>query len=149
MPEIGPIPDTLEYLTGRWRAERHVRDVAADITGRFEGTALLSPPADASAGLVYRETGRFAWRGTTRRAERTLWFRPAADPGAAEVFFADGRPFHDLDLRGGLHRAEHPCAADHYRGEFTVLDADRWRAVWRVRGPAKDLSLTTEYTRDR
>lgn len=61
---------------------------------------------------------------------------------------ADGRPFHDLDLTTGHHVAEHPCAADLYRGEFTVHDEDHWRTVWRVGGPAKDLVLTTDYTRE-
>ncbi|GAB2787013.1 hypothetical protein GCM10027073_19350 [Streptomyces chlorus] len=43
--------------------------------------------------------------------------------------------------------ADHPCSADLYRGEFTVRDEDRWRTVWRVRGPAKDLELDTGYVR--
>lgn len=62
--------------------------------------------------------------------------------------FADGRPFHGLDLTTGHHVAGHPCAADLYRGEFTVRDADHWRSVWRVGGPAKDLVLTTDYARE-
>ena len=61
--------------------------------------------------------------------------------------FADGRFFHGLDLRSGRHIADHPCSADLYRGDFTVRDADHWRVVWRVRGPAKDLELVTEYAR--
>ena len=62
--------------------------------------------------------------------------------------FADGRPFHDLDLTSGRHVADHPCSADLYRGEFTVRDADHWRTVWRVGGPAKDLVLRTDYARE-
>lgn len=61
--------------------------------------------------------------------------------------FADGRFFHDLDLRSGHHVADHPCSADLYRGEFSVYDAERWRTMWRVKGPAKDLLLTTDYRR--
>ncbi|MCZ9342306.1 DUF6314 family protein, partial [Streptomyces sp. TRM76130] len=66
----------------------------------------------------------------------------------AEVRFADGRFFHDLDLTTGRHVTGHPCAADLYRGEFTVRDRDRWRTVWQVTGPAKNLLLTTEYARE-
>jgi hypothetical protein len=29
-----------------------------------------------------------------------------------------------------------------------VRDADHWRTVWRVRGPAKDLLLVTDYSRE-
>ncbi|CAM5695158.1 hypothetical protein SALBM217S_08359 [Streptomyces griseoloalbus] len=28
-----------------------------------------------------------------------------------------------------------------------MRDADHWRTVWRVRGPAKDLELVTDYAR--
>jgi len=100
-------------------------------------------------GLLHEESGTFTWQGVARPAERTLRFLPGGSPGTADVRFADGRPFHDLDLTTGRHVADHPCAADLYRGEFTVLDGDRWRTVWRVGGPAKDLVLTTDYARVR
>ncbi|MFF4688821.1 DUF6314 family protein [Streptomyces sp. NPDC001307] len=43
-------------------------------------------------------------------------------------------------MTSGRHVAEHPCAADLHRGQFTVQ--------WRARGPAKDLVLSTDYVRD-
>lgn len=139
-----PVGEVLVYLRGRWRAERTVRDLASGEEGRFEGTVVFGPLE--GGGLLHRESGRFTWRDVTRPAERTLRFLPGPG-GTADVRFADGRPFHDLDLTTGRYVAEHPCSADLYRGEFTVYDADRWRAVWRVRGPAKDLELTTDYAR--
>ncbi len=98
-------------------------------------------------GLLHHESGTFVWQGTARPAERTLRFLPGSAPGTADVRFADDRPFHDLDLTTGRWVTDHPCAADLYRGEFTVLDADHWRTVWRVGGPAKNLVLTTGYAR--
>ncbi|CAL9376125.1 hypothetical protein SUDANB58_00956 [Streptomyces sp. enrichment culture] len=142
---LRPVPDVLAYLAGRWRTTRSVRDLASGDDGRFEGVTVFSPLA--GGGLLSHESGGFTWRGVTRPAERTLRFLPGSAPGTADVRFADGRPFHDLDLATGHHVAEHPCAADLYRGEFTVRDADRWRTVWRVGGPAKDLVLTTDYAR--
>ncbi|CAL9387391.1 MULTISPECIES: DUF6314 family protein [unclassified Streptomyces] len=148
MGEFWPVPDVLAYLSGRWRAERVVRDLASGDEGRFLGTVVFAPPEDGDGGgLLQRESGDFTWRGVTRPAERTLRFLPGPD-GTADVRFADGRPFHDLDLRSGRHVAHHPCSADLYRGEFTVRDAGRWRAVWRVRGPAKDLELVTDHARE-
>ncbi|MFF8101753.1 DUF6314 family protein [Streptomyces sp. NPDC014986] len=144
MGEFWPVPDTLDYLNGRWRAERSVRDLASGDRGRFEGTVVFGPLE--GGGLLQRESGDFTWRGVTRPAGRTLRFLPGPD-GTADVRFADGRPFHDLDLRAGRYVAGHPCSADLYRGEFTVRDADHWRTVWRVRGPAKDLELITGYAR--
>ena len=144
MGEFWPVPDVLDYLNGRWRAERTVRDLTGGEEGRFEGTVVFGPLEDG--GLLQSESGDFTWRGVTRPAERTLRFLPGPG-GTADVRFADGRPFHGLDLTTGHHIADHPCSADLYRGEFTVRDADHWRTVWRVRGPAKDLELTTAYAR--
>ncbi|MFJ8200507.1 DUF6314 family protein [Streptomyces sp. NPDC096152] len=140
-----PVGDVLAHLAGGWRVERTVRDLAGGAEGRFTGTTVFEPLD--GGGLLHRESGVFVWQGVARPAERTLRFLPADPPGTAQVRFADGRPFHDLDLRSGHHVAHHPCAADRYRGEFTVLDAAHWRTVWRVGGPAKDLVLTTDYAR--
>ncbi|WST05136.1 DUF6314 family protein [Streptomyces sp. NBC_01171] len=139
------VADTLQFLAGRWRVTRTVRDLAGADEGHFAGHTdfrLLD------GGLLHEEAGEFTWQGVTRPATRTLRFMAGAEPGTADVRFADGRPFHDLDLRSGRHIAGHPCAADFYRGEFTVTDADHWRSVWRVGGPKKDLVLTTDYVRE-
>ncbi len=146
MGALWPVPDVLTFLAGRWRVERSMRDLASGEEGRFAGATTFAPLD--GGGLLHRESGTFTWQGVTRPAERTLRFLPGAAHGTADVRFADGRPFHDLDLTSGRHIADHPCAADLYRGEFTVRDEDHWRTVWRVRGPAKDLVLTTDYTRE-
>lgn len=146
MGELWPVPDVLAFLAGRWRTERTVRDLASGAEGRFEGATAFDALADG--GLLSWESGAFIWQGVSRPAERTLRYAPGTRPGTADVRFADGRPFHGLDLTSGRHVADHPCAADLYRGEFTVRDADHWRTVWRVGGPAKDLLLVTDYTRE-
>ncbi|MFJ5779603.1 DUF6314 family protein [Streptomyces sp. NPDC093094] len=146
MGEFWPVRDVLAYLAGNWRVERSVRDLGDGATGTFSGGTLFSPLPEG--GLLHRETGVFTWHGVARPAERTLRFLPGPEPGTADVRFADGRPFHGLDLTSGRHVADHPCVADLYRGEFTVGGAGRWRTVWRVGGPAKDLLLVTEYTRE-
>jgi hypothetical protein len=156
-----PVPDVLAHLAGRWRVERSVRDLVSGDEGRFEGVTVFGAPRVEApsegelpergllqGGLLHEESGTFTWQGVARPAERTLRFLPGAAPGTADVRFADGRPFHQLDLSSGRYIADHPCAADLYRGEFTVLDADHWRTVWRVGGPAKDLVLITDYARE-
>ncbi len=145
MGEFWPVSDVLAYLSGSWRVRRSVRDLASGDEGDFSGTTVFS--ALPEGGLLHAESGTFTWRGVPRPAERTLRFLPGGEPGRADVRFGDGRPFHDLDLTSGHHVTDHPCSADLYRGEFAVLDADHWRTVWRVGGPAKDLVLNTEYTR--
>lgn len=145
MDGFWPVADVLAYLAGSWRVQRSVRDLASGAEGTFSGTTDFEPLEEG--GLLHHESGTFVWQGVARPAERTLRFLPGATPSRADVRFADGRPFHDLDLTSGQHIADHPCAADLYRGEFSVYDANHWRTVWRVGGPAKDLTLTTDYTR--
>ncbi|MFF3449640.1 DUF6314 family protein [Streptomyces sp. NPDC002667] len=145
MGEFWPVGDVLAYLAGSWRVERAVRDLANGAEGRFTGTTVFGPSDDG--GLLHRESGTFVWQGVARPAERTLRFLPGPGAGTALVRFSDGRPFHDLDLTSGHWVADHPCSADLYRGEFTVRDEDHWESVWRVRGPAKDLVLSTAYAR--
>ncbi|MET7655982.1 MULTISPECIES: DUF6314 family protein [unclassified Streptomyces] len=160
MGEFRPVPDVLAYLAGSWRVRRSVRDRASGDEGRFDGVTVFGaldeggpdgggPDDDGQRhdGLLHEESGTFVWLGVPRPAERTLRFLPGPTPGTADVRFADGRPFHHLDLSTGRHVADHPCSADLYRGEFTVRDANHWRTVWRVAGPAKDLLLTTDYAR--
>ncbi|WP_405774756.1 DUF6314 family protein [Streptomyces sp. NBC_00859] len=139
------VADTLGYLTGRWSVERTVHDLSQDRHGTFRGTADFTR-REPGAGLRHVERGEFTWNGVTRPASREHLFEPAGD-GAAFVRFTDGRPFHTLDLREGSCVADHPCAEDVYRGEFRVLAADSWQVVWTVRGPAKDLRLTTVHHR--
>ncbi|MEV5980461.1 DUF6314 family protein [Streptomyces sp. NPDC052114] len=149
-PSRRPVPDALALLAGTWHVERTVRDLADGSAGHFTGTTRFTPlPAPDEGGLLHHESGTFTWRGTARPAERTLRFLPGGAPGTVRVEFADGRFFHDLDLRTGRWTTDHPCAADLYRGDFEVADADHWRSRWRVGGPAKDLLLVTEYRRAR
>ncbi|MEU7426494.1 DUF6314 family protein [Streptomyces sp. NPDC048362] len=146
MNAVWPVADVLAHLAGRWRVRRDVRDLAGGDEGRFEGITVFG--ALPGGGLLHEESGTFTWQGVARPATRTLRFLPGRVPGTADVRFADGRPFHELDLTSGRYVADHPCAADLYRGEFTVRDADHWHTLWRVAGPAKDLVLATDYVRD-
>ncbi|MEU8995996.1 DUF6314 family protein [Streptomyces caniferus] len=144
-PSPYPVADAAAYLTGRWSIERTVYDLRAGTEGGFRGTAEFRTDP-AGDGLLHFEEGRLNWGGTEYPASRTLRLRPRPD-GTAEVDFADGRSFHDLDLRTGRWSAVHPCAADRYAGCFTVTGPDTWRLEWRVGGPAKEQLLCSEYRR--
>ncbi|WP_438484672.1 DUF6314 family protein [Streptomyces sp. S186] len=139
------VPDAAAYLAGRWRIERAVHDLRAGRVGSFRGTADFRPDGPDGT-LCHTEEGELTWDGVVHPATRTLRLRPCPD-GTAEVTFADGRPFHDLDLRTGRWTAVHPCAADRYEGTFTAVAADRWHLEWRVTGPAKDQLLRSVYRR--
>ncbi|WP_126638198.1 DUF6314 family protein [Embleya hyalina] len=138
-----PVRDAAAYLAGHWIIHRTVIDELSGTEGSFAGTAEFRPADDE---LLELESGEFEWGGVTNRASRSHRLVPRAD-GTADVLFADGRPFHDLDLRTGHWSTRHPCAADLYDGEFTVVARNEWHLRWRVSGPAKTQLLTSVYRR--
>ncbi|MFI9025311.1 DUF6314 family protein [Streptomyces sp. NPDC053560] len=142
-PGVRAVPDALAYLAGNWSVEREL--YAGEHVGHFSGRAEFRTD-DADDGWLHVEEGVMEWDGAQRDASRTLRMTPLPD-GSAEVSFADGRPFHTLDLRRGHWTAVHQCAADRYEGTFTVLSPDEWHLRWEVHGPAKDQLLVSVYRR--
>lgn len=138
-----PVPDPARYLAGTWRLTRRIEDLAAGLTGTFTGTGRFRPDGP---GLRYDERGELVFGTHRGPAWRAYRYWPDGD-GRLAVEFDDGRHFHDLDLTRGYWEVTHPCRADAYSGAFRVLDADRWTQDWRVRGPAKDQRLYTEFRR--
>ena len=132
-------PDT--FLPGRWTVERTLEDAALG-AGAFAGEAVFTPDGD---GLLWRERGRLRLGAYDGPAERTLRIVP--DGEAWLVRFADGRPFHPLDLRGGTWAVVHPCGEDRYEGDYRVAGPDELEVRWRVRGPAKDARIASRYRR--
>ncbi|MFE5868124.1 DUF6314 family protein [Streptomyces roseifaciens] len=144
-PRPVPVPDAVAYLSGQWTVDRTLLDLDTGAEGAFHGTADFRP-ADDGASVLHVEDGELSWGGAVNRAGRTL--RLVARPdGTAEVLFADGRPFHDLDLRTGHWTTLHPCGRDGYDGTFTVVSPDEWHVQWRTTGPAKDHLQRSVYRR--
>ena len=137
------VRDTLVYLTGRWALTRDLVDHMTGVSGSFAGEARVQ---------TYGRRGRYEEHGRVRlgtyegRAERALEL-VGTDGSAVEVLFTDGRPFFELDLVSGTHRAVHECSADLYELEFEVGSADLLVERWRVRGPTKNFDARTRWLR--
>lgn len=137
----GPgVVDLGRFLRGAWRIERDIL-AAGRPAGRFTGSGRFEPDAEIAGRLRYVEHGTLQLGDHTGPASRDLGY--VVSGPTAQVVFDDGRPFHDLDLRTGVHEVEHPCRADRYHGRFEVLSLDRWRHTWTVIGPAKDHRIVT------
>jgi hypothetical protein len=138
-----PVPDLALFLPGRWRIARRIADQRLGITGRLTGVARFTPEA---GGLGYVESGFLVFGGFSGPASRTLWFAFEHN-GVADVRFADGRPFHRVDLSSGVAHVAHDCVPDRYRGRYKVRDRDRWQLTWFVEGPRKQIRMGTRYIR--
>jgi hypothetical protein len=134
--------DLPRWLTGEWAVTRVINGGA----GRFEGHARFTRDPHAPAALLWHERGRLRLGAHDGPAERTLRIEPAGH-GAWQVRFADGRPFHALDLSRGRCEATHPCGADLYRGSYAIESADRFTVSWRATGPRKDDLIESVYDR--
>lgn len=130
------------WLLGEWRVTRVINDGA----GRFEGRARFLEDPESPATIVWHEHGRLRLGAHDGPAERSLRIEPDGD-GAWQVRFADGRPFHPLDLAGGSDEVTHLCGADTYRGRYELQPPDRFTVTWRVSGPSKDEVIASVYER--
>lgn len=141
-----PITDLAAFLRGAWRVEREFHDAAEGRRlGSFRGVARLETLAASEEALDYREDGTVQLGDHRGRAGRRLTYDLRR--GRAVVRFADGRWFHDLDLRAGVWTVTHPCGEDVYHGRFEVDGPDGWRHRWTVRGPRKDQLIVTTLER--
>jgi hypothetical protein len=129
------------FLLGTWEVDRALEDAALG-AGRFRGRAEFALEGDEVRWIEtgHLELGRYA--GPARRELRIV---PAGT--AWEVRFADGRPFHRLDLSAGACALHHPCGDDRYDGELEVLGPDAFTLRWRVSGPHKAQRLDARYVR--
>lgn len=137
------VNDLRKFLEGKWEVSRQIDDRRLDQLGRFDGSAGFAVDGD---DLIYDEDGELRL-GTHKGPAFQTYRYTFPSKRQAEVCFADGRPFHDLDLSNGAWACTHLCGEDRYEGAFTALDRDSWRVIWRVRGPRKDLRLDSHYSR--
>lgn len=147
VPAWHPVPDVAAFLlgpdgAGRWSVVRELADLRGGLAGRFEGVASFGRVGTA---IWWDEAGELDWPTHHGEAGRRLFV--VADGAQARVHFDDGRPFHSLDLTNGRCDLAHDCAPDLYTGELTVTSDDEWHVAWDVEGPAKRLTIRSDYRR--
>lgn len=132
-------PGLSDFL-GEWRLERLILP-AEGAQARFSGRAHFTPEG---AGLRYVEAGELALPGAApMRAERSyLWH---AEGARIVVRFADGRAFHSFTPE--QTEAAHWCDPDDYRVRYDFAAWPRWHAEWQVKGPRKDYTMRSDYSR--
>jgi Family of unknown function (DUF6314) len=140
-----PVADVAALLRGAWVIDRDIVDSLCGIAGTFHGTASFARDGESWS---WAEAGKLQWASTTYKAGRRLLVavRPEM-PCVAEVAFDDGRFFHRADLSSGCDTFVHGCAPDTYYGSWTVESVDRFRLTWDVEGPAKQITITSIYSR--
>lgn len=127
----------LSDFAGRWKIERDIIPASGPVA-RFLGFAEWR----AEDGLMhYIEKGNLEIAGQTpMMAERR--YRWDAD---FNIYFDDGRFFHQVPALGG--DAAHWCDPDQYDATYDFTHWPQWSCTWRVRGPRKDYTLHSQYSK--
>ena len=130
---------SLGALEGTWRIGRDI--LHADGTrARFDGEARFTR---SESRLIQDETGRLDLGGQSFAASRRYVWQESGE--TIEVLFDDMRPFHAIPLGTMRHDTTHLCDPDRYDVAYDFTGWPRWRSVWRVRGPLKDYTMTSDY----
>ena len=147
---------TLRTLTAdgsaRWALEEQGPTADIDGAASAPGAAADSSRAAVSPTLAYCEECAVHGLGAAAVPARAsyIYASVCGVPSAAAVAFADGRPFHTLDLAtGDSGPLAHACAPDDYAGRVIATGADALTIEWRVTGPAKDYTAVTHLRRAR
>lgn len=133
----------LRDFEGCWRIDRQIDDRLAGQAGALRGEAVFSAQGD---GLRYDETGTLRLAGQPALEARQSYFWRQAACGIA-VSFADGRPFHTIDLPGAHAAASHHCPPDTYLVRYDFSAWPEWSSIWTVTGPRKTYVMRTRYSR--
>ncbi len=127
----------LSDFEGSWRLHRNITPVTGP-TARFEGTAVWSV---VQGGCDYVEKGVMTLGNQPPlHAERRYFWSDGLS-----VYFEDGRFFHQVPALGGV--AHHWCDPDTYDVTYDFKQWPQFRVLWRVKGPRKDYTATTQYVR--
>lgn len=135
---------TADDYAGEWRLDRQIVDLTGAQGGSLTGTARFVCVADTRLDYIENGTLTLTNGAVLTAARRYLWVFGASK---VQVYFDDGRHFHDFVPQGHAAGTDHPCGEDYYtvRYDFTVWPV--WTAAWRVKGPRKDYVSTTRYSR--
>jgi hypothetical protein len=136
------VVDTLSFLLGQWKLERVFADRRLGTGGRFDGSATITTSLSGlAAGLAprahYEEVGTSRFGRYEGPASRSLEL-VRLESTVVMLYFTDGKPFVDLDLRSGRWSSTHPCGEDHYEILTVVRSPTEIEEHWRVRGPTED-----------
>lgn len=132
----------LEDLLGTWRLRRRIRDDSTGAIVRVVGHVRFERLAD---GIVQREAGTMVMPGRPPMAATRTYLWSEA-PGRLDVSYADGSPFHAFDPAAPRPVAEHRCGDDLYRVRYDFGRWPRWRSVWQVTGPRKEMVIVSSLT---
>ncbi len=132
---------SLWALEGQWSLTREIHHGDGRID-RFDGEARFHR---SGPKLVQDDVGILrVGQQNLEAKQRYIW----EDAGEQiNVYFADLRPFHTVQLHTPQPSAIHLCPPDRYEVAYDFSAFPKWRATWQVEGPRKDYLMQSDYRR--
>ena len=128
----------LDWFKGHWTFTREITHANGQID-LVDGSVGFTP---RGAGLIYDELGVLRIGSREFRTERRYFWTLRDDEIIVE--FEDGRFFHKFSM--SKTSSHHLCLPDDYWVDYK-FGTETWEAKWRVKGPRKDYTMRTRYTR--
>lgn len=123
------------FLHGNWTLTRHIDDRHSNTRMTATGTLTVDNTLWAEQGIL---------DGNKFTQNYGLVFD---NKGGLTVNFPDGRLFYTLENQTQPQTIDHRCGNDHYQGEYTVQSQTQFTQIWKVKGPKKEYTMITEYSR--
>jgi len=118
---------------GEWAIAREITDYMSGNNAEVTGTCTFA--RDDEGALLLREQGemRLAGAGTVFETHRS--YRWVETGGRIDVYFEDGRFFHQFDPQDACAQADHDCAPDVYEVRYDFSQWPQWQAHYAVFAP--------------
>ena len=143
-----PVKQLRDYLGYTWRLQRRITHHQTYQVVTIEGIVtweVVGGAAEPHTDL-YHENCVMHLEQYTAKASQTYRYQFPSD-SIAEVSFSDGRLFYVLDLTTSHCDIHHLCGEDTYTGVIDVMAEREYRQIWQVRGPRKDYTSHTVFSR--
>lgn len=138
------ISHVFHHMPGVWNFQRVISDF-----GKIQGQACFKKLTETTS-LAYREEGVLtALSGQVSSVYRNYIYR--YENGQISVYFEDNRPFHTLHFSQNHYPASasgrHHCGCDVYDAVYTFFSEGNFKLFYAVKGPKKDYTITTDFTK--
>lgn len=144
--------DLMNYFKGEWRFKRSIQGTAnKKPMAHAVGTAVFM---QQGSDLFYREDGRITYADTGHSNDAYRAYRYDIKTDSVSVYHASGedtgKHYQDYAFETPkrlVATEDHQCRDDCYNAVYDLLDENSYSLTTIVKGPKKDYTMQTVYTR--
>jgi hypothetical protein len=137
-------------LSGTWNLSRTYTSLLPTLpSGSSTGTAHFTPSSPSH--YLYSEQTLLTPNDGSAPIQGIQKYTYRYNENRINVHFTDGRLFHEIDVNGWKAEAPHLCPPDTYKVRYRFYFKEEvlssWTIDYEVKGPQKNYSMSTLYTK--